>query len=146
MQPKQPTSTRSRPWAVRPGFLVSLLVPAVLIASFRLGEITGHVDLFAFLPLVVAYVVVPFHNRLVRQRLFGDAIGETGGVARGAAPAYYRVVPLLALPAQLAMLFFATDYWSTGGLGALGMLGTLGSTGLYSSLLAINTAHELIPR
>jgi alkane 1-monooxygenase len=125
------------------GFLLAYAIPAVSVLGSWVGQLTGHPDLFAFLPVFVVFVWVPVHNLLWRRppQPLPDAVAASS-VWRN----YYRVLPLLSVPGQLVMIYVAADLWSSGVLNAWGCLGHLWSTGLCSALFAINISHELIHR
>jgi alkane 1-monooxygenase len=59
---------------------------------------------------------------------------------------YYRALPLLALPAELVMLVFATSAFASGRYNVFGLTVLTLTTGLFSAMFAINIAHELIHR
>jgi alkane 1-monooxygenase len=123
------------------GYLLTFLVPAILVACALLGSAAeGAADWLAFLPLLVVFLIVPL------LRMSGITWEDPGPARpRGRlSRLYYRVLPLAAVPAQLATLGIATHFWSTASLHLAGRVGWLLSIGIFSALFAITVAHELI--
>lgn len=123
------------------GFLLAYTIPAVSVLGAWLGQVTGYPNLFAFLPLFVVIVLVPAYNMLWWRP--PKSLPEAA-TASHLWRTYYRLLPLLSLPAQLIMIFTAADLWCSGVLDGWGQVGHLWSTGLCSALFAINISHELI--
>ena len=124
------------------GFLLTLAGPALLALSATVGRTTGHLDLIAFLPLAVAFGVVP------ALAISGLNWAEPSPVDAASSPArlYFRLLPAGIVPVQIAALAIAVDYWSDRSLDMTGRIGWVLSTGIFSALFAINVAHELIHR
>lgn len=109
----------------------------------RYQPLSEYPNASAFLALLVGYVLVPIVNAfwpLRAKRIPDDVAAFTRWQT------YYRILPVFAVPAQIVMLYIATDYWSSGVLGGWGRLGYLLSTGFIGAFFAINVAHELIHR
>jgi alkane 1-monooxygenase len=136
--PRAPGSNQNTANAL--GFLLTLVGPAILAGSAILGRATGRQDLFAFLPLIVAFGVVPSLS----------VCGLNGAEPPPVEPAspatwlFYRLLPVSAVPGQIASLAVAVDYWTDHSLDITGRIGWLLSTGVFSALFAITLAHELI--
>ena len=123
------------------GYLVMFMVPAILIACALLGPNAGRAaDWLAFLPLGIAFAIVPLLT------ISGVNWDEPAPVRPHSSHArlYYRVLPLAAVPAQLATLCTATHFWSGSSLHGVGRIGWLLSIGIFTALFAITVAHELI--
>jgi alkane 1-monooxygenase len=60
--------------------------------------------------------------------------------------AFYRLLPLLALPVQLAMLAVTTRAFVSGEYDVIGRIVLTLTTGVFSAMFAVNIAHELIHR
>lgn len=123
------------------GFLLAYAIPGLLIACIWLGTVFGCLDVMVFVPLLVGYVAVP----IIQWCLPHVPPPPPAEVQQSAAwRIYHRLLLLLALPAQLAMLAVATEAWVNGGVGMAGRLGLLLTTGVFSAMFAINIAHHLI--
>jgi len=128
-------------FAIHPGDFVHALMLALAgipILCAELGRATGLTDLFAWLPLALAFIVVPAVSGL-------DGTTDESADA-GLSPLLCRVLPLIAVPAQLCSLWISASYWCSADLGVAGRIGWLLSGGLFSALLAASVAHELIHR
>jgi alkane 1-monooxygenase len=111
----------------------------LLVLSAVFGHLTRAPAFFASLPLLVAFLVVP---SLTMAGMTG--IETEPGAA--AAPRFHRLLPLGAVPAQVAALAVATEFWTHGNLGPAGSIFWLLSTGLSAALFGITVAHELVHR
>lgn len=123
------------------GYVLALIVPAILAACALLGSTAGDVaDWVALLPLGIAFAIVPLLT------ISGGNWDEPGPVRPGTSGArlYYRALPLAAAPAQLMTLCLATNFWCGSSLHLAGRIGWLLSIGIFSALFAITVAHELI--
>jgi len=125
------------------GFLVVFLVPGIVMLSVALGAMTNHPNLAIVTPWLVCYVVVPFvQMRWPRRPL---QTSPQRAASKGWT-AYFRLLPLLALPAQLAMLAVTTAAFVSGRYDAIGIVVLTLTTGVFSAMFAVNIAHELIHR
>jgi len=125
------------------GYLLAFAVPGVVIGSVWLGQSLNHPDALAWMPLAFAYVVVPAVQAVWQRRPFRLSPEDEHSPAW---TRYYRVLPLVALPAQLVMLLVATRAFAAGPYSLVGRIGLLLGTALFSALFAINLAHELMHR
>jgi alkane 1-monooxygenase len=122
-------------------YLPAYAVPALLPLSAWLGARSGHVDALAWLPLVALFVVLPlFDYALGHDRWNPDAPTAAGLESQAA----FRVLTLLCLPLQVALLLWSAAYFAHAEFGVAGAVGWLLSQGVVSGILAINVAHELI--
>jgi alkane 1-monooxygenase len=139
------TETRSWPLIqlASLGFLLTYGIPALPIACAWAGQATSYANSFALIPLLVGYILFPLIQELWPYQL--PSISDQDFTAAGW-QRYYRVLPLLSLPAQLAMLAVAANYWSAGVLNLWGSLGFLCSASTFSAFFAITLGHELIHR
>jgi alkane 1-monooxygenase len=122
-------------------FLCVFAVPALLPLAAWLGQHSGHPDLFAWLPLFALFVLLPLLDVLLGH--------DRGNPSRAAAARlernlWFRLLTLLCLPVQCALLAWSIGHLLTAGFGVAGLLGWLLSQGVVSAVLAINVAHELI--
>jgi len=125
------------------GFMLSFGIPALVIASVWIGPMIGYPNLLACVPLIIGYVCVPIFQALWPREPFQVP------PAAAASPrwnAYYRVLPLLTVPAQLAMLAVATTGFATAPFNLFGHIALVIATGIFSAMFAITVAHELIHR
>src|SRR5712691_13455944 len=99
------------------GFLLSYAIPGIVILSVWLGPASGYPNAVMLIPLCVGYVLVPVLQDLEprRARPVPEAIASSRPWRW-----YYRILPLLAVPPQLAMLAATTAYWSLGPLSPWG--------------------------
>jgi alkane 1-monooxygenase len=124
-------------------FLVAFLIPGIVVLSVAAGATSGHPNLAIWAPWLVGYVVVPF----VQMR-WPRAPVQTSP-ERAASPGwsvFYRMLPLMALPAQLLMLAVTTAAFASGRYDVPGRIVLTLTTGIFSAMFAINIAHELIHR
>jgi alkane 1-monooxygenase len=122
------------------GYLLSFAGPGLLAISAVLGRVSGHQDICAFLPLVVAFVLVPLASACGVNWAEPPPAQPTSPVAHS----YYRLLPIGAVPAQLAALAVAVAYWTDPALDVPGHIAWLLSTGIFTALFAVTVAHELI--
>ena len=134
-----------RPDAAQPdcgfGHVVMFLMPAILVICALIGSAAREAaDWLAFAPFGIAFVIVPL------LKIFGINWREPGPTRprTPGARLYYRILPLAAVPAQLATLAVATAFWSGSSLHLAGRIGCLLSVGTVGALFAITVAHELI--
>jgi alkane 1-monooxygenase len=121
------------------GFLLCFAVPGLLILSAVLGSLSEVPALFASVPLLIAFLVVPLLS-------VAGMSGSEAPPGASASAEFYRLLPLGALPAQFVSLTVATEFWVHGGLGAVGGAFWAWSTGLTGALFGITVAHELVHR
>jgi len=125
------------------GFLVVFLIPGIVMLSVALGAVYGFPNLAIWSPWFVGYVLVPF----VQMRWPREPVHLSAERASSAGwTAYYRILPLLALPVQLAMLAVTTAAFVSGRYNGAGLIILTLTTGVFSAMFAVNTAHELIHR
>jgi alkane 1-monooxygenase len=125
------------------GFLLSFLVPALVIGSIWLGPRLGHPNAILALPFVTAYILVPVVEAVWPQAPFQLSAKKA---AAAGWTSYYRVLPLLSVPAQLAMVATATAAFVSSSLNLPARILLVLTTGVFSAMFAITVAHELIHR
>jgi alkane 1-monooxygenase len=136
--------TQRQPWWVYVtsfSFVLAYGVPVVPLVSVYLGKMAQHPNLFAFLPLVIAYGSVPILEGIFPYGI--QPIPDSVSSAKAEA-LYYRFLLWLSLPIQLGMLYLALYYWNLNLFNFWGSLAYLLSVGIYSGMFAITVAHELI--
>ncbi|MGE3541202.1 MAG: alkane 1-monooxygenase [Candidatus Tectimicrobiota bacterium] len=124
------------------GFMLVYGIPALLIGSTWLGAGSAQPQLWVWVPLAIGYVLVPLLQALWPY----PAPLLDAGHCHGAWLLYHRCLLWFSLPAQLGMLYVATDYAVSGPLQGWSVLGHLLTTGVFSAIFAINISHELIHR
>lgn len=107
-------------------------LPAVLTAA----------DVYAFLPLIVLYLVVPVIDLVIGKDPYNPLEEDVAELSRRG---YYRMLVCLNLP--LAVFSLATGmalfiYWAE--LGVAGKIGLILSFGMVHAGIMINAAHELV--
>lgn len=125
------------------GFLMSFGIPALVIACVWIGPMVGYPNALACIPLVVGYIVVPAVQALWRREPF-QVPPKAAESPRW--KAYYRVLPLLTVLPQLAMVAAATTAFATAPLSLFGRAVLIVATGVFSAMFAINVSHELMHR
>jgi hypothetical protein len=125
------------------GFLLAYAVPVVVIASVLLAERSGFPNAFTFLPLAVAYGLVPLIIALWRRPVEPRRTVEAHAAAK---ELFYRATLWFGLPVQLATLYIAGDLWGSDRVDGIGRVGLLLSTGIYGAIFGVVIAHELIHR
>ncbi|MBV9389436.1 MAG: alkane 1-monooxygenase [Chroococcidiopsidaceae cyanobacterium CP_BM_ER_R8_30] len=136
--------TQRQPWWIYVtslGFGLAYALPAIPIMSGWLGKIAQHPNFFAFLPLVIAYAIVPMLEGIFSYGI--QPIPDSISSAKAGA-FYYRFLLWSSLPMQLGSLYLALNYWDLHLFNTYGSLAYLLSVGLYSGMFAITVAHELI--
>ncbi len=124
-------------------YLLAYIPPALLPLAAWLGSLTGFSDAFAWLPLLVLFVVLP----IVDAGLGPDTSrppddgAEFGKLQQAAA---YRVLTIACVPMQWALLAWSLWHWQRADFDWAGSLGWILSLGVVGGVLAINVAHELI--
>ncbi len=128
----QSMKTRLRP----AGYWLVFTVPALLPLTWWLIEVSAQ-PLWTLLPVLWLYGLLPIADWLIGRDPAPPGSADDHWINR-------RLVPLLCLPVQLLVLF-----WALGQLEALPLwarLWWLISLGSVGGVLAINVAHELIHR
>jgi len=123
------------------GFLAAFAVPALLPLSAWIGHLLGRPDLFAWLPLAVLFGLLPLLDRVVGHDPANPTAEERAALEQRR---WFRLLTLLCLPVQLALLGWSLLHVTSAGYGVGGWLGWLLSQGVVSGIVAINVAHELI--
>jgi alkane 1-monooxygenase len=121
--------------------LLFLLTPATPAVGWLLGRAAGAPDLFTWYPLAFLFVAVPLLDLAVGADTRNP---DDADVRLLAADLFYRLLPLLALPLQLACLGFGAWVLTAIPLAWSGMLAWVLSIGAVSGIMGINAAHELI--
>jgi alkane 1-monooxygenase len=125
------------------GFLLSFVVPLLVVGSVWLGPRVGAPNALLCVPFIVAYSVVPIVQAAWRRAPYQVS---TRAKTSRAWSAYYRVLPLFTLPVQLVMVGSTTAAFVSASLSTPGRLLLLVTTGVFSAMFAINVAHELMHR
>jgi alkane 1-monooxygenase len=125
------------------GFLIVFLIPGIVILSVALGAMYGHPNPAIWAPWIVGYVAVPIIQMYWPREPFHPSPAQT---ASAGWTAFYRILPLLALPAQIAMLAVTTAAFVSGRYDVAGRILLTITTGVFSAMFAVNIAHELIHR
>jgi alkane 1-monooxygenase len=123
------------------GFLLAFAVPLLLPLSMWLGIATGLINLMAWLPLFVLFVLLPSADYLIGRDT--QNLSELEFDALDANP-MYRVLTLLCLPVYVALLIYGAWQFQNAALSTSGLIGLVLSQGVIGGVVAINAAHELI--
>jgi alkane 1-monooxygenase len=122
-------------------YWLAVLIPLLMPASFALRDLAGMTTLFAWLPLIVLFVVLPLIDWLIGR-------DETNPQ-----PAAIRAYPDILIPLCAALTWLpvlAWSIWVTGryapGWSTAATIGWILSLGDIGGIAAINVAHELIHR
>jgi alkane 1-monooxygenase len=125
------------------GYLLSFFIPALVIGLIWLGPRVGYPNALLGIPFFIAYVVLPIVQAIWRPAPFRLSADRARSNVWSA---YYRVLPLLSIPVQLAMVASATAAFVSSSLNPAGRVLLLLTTGVFSAMFAITVAHELIHR
>ncbi len=120
-------------------FLMPLVMPAL---SFYWGNLSGYHDFFAFLTLLVVYILVPVLDLLLGKDPVNPSEEDVPNLSQ---EKFYRYLALSCLPLYFICLF-STGYllitWTE--LSILGQIGFVLSMGVVGGIIAINVGHEMI--
>lgn len=120
-------------------YLLPLLLPAF---SYYLAHETGFHTFFAFLPMMVVYIVVPVFDLILGKDPVNPEEDQVPGMNQ---EAFYRWLTLSCLPLYFICIF-SSGYlllnWPE--LSLLGQIGFVLSLGVVGGIIAINVGHELI--
>lgn len=123
------------------GFLLVFLVPAQMPIAAWLVEHTAWPNAMTWYPLFFLFVMLPAMDYLLGH----DPANVPADAERGVAlNPWFKLMTLMALPVQLALIAWSGHWFVNARLDWFGMAGWLLSQGLVGGILAINTAHELI--
>lgn len=123
------------------GFLLVFLVPAQMPVAAWLVEHSTWPNAMAWFPLFFLFVMLPAADFLLGH----DPANVPADAEREVAlNPWFKLMTLMALPVQLALLAWSGHWFVHADLSWLGMAGWLLSQGVVGAILAINTAHELI--
>lgn len=124
-------------------YYLAYIPPALLPVAAGLGQLTGWHDAFAWLPMVLLFVVLPMIDAWlgVDSSRPPDAGGDFDALQNQSA---YRWSTILCVPLQWSLLAWSLWHWQHTEFGWLGSIGWLVSLGVVGGVLAINVAHELI--
>ena len=124
-------------------FLLAYLVPALMLLASWLGTRFGSLDLFAWSPLFVLFVLLPIADYAIGVGRENPTPAQASALE---ASLGFRWLTWLCLPVQLLVLAHSLQVFADGRLSLLGSIGWVLSHGVVSGVLAINVAHELIHR
>ena len=128
---------RSRDLGFALPFALALL-PAAAVWLVRHGVAA---DLAAWLPIAFIFGVLPLIDVLLG---LDTSNVDAEDASHRVKLAYFRLLPILALPAWLLTLVYCVQQFQQLPLGPIGTIGWVLSTGILGGILAINPAHELI--
>lgn len=125
----------------RHGYWLAVLLPLMMPAAWSLRALPGLGWAFAWLPLLVLYVVIPLLDWVIGRDLHNPRPGQ------------HSVYPDLVIPVAAGISFLSVLAWSLsvsdvvlaehGGAALIGWWLSLGDVG---ATVGINVAHELIHR
>jgi alkane 1-monooxygenase len=124
-------------------FLLAYFVPALMPMAAWLGQRSGHVDLFAWWPLFVLFVLLPIADYAIGVGRDNPTPAEAAVLEQSL---WFRALTWLCLPVQLLVLGWSLRHFVDTDHGLVGRIGWILSQGVVSGVLAINVAHELIHR
>lgn len=127
--------------AKRWGYLLFLSVPLLPPMGWLLGRATGMADLCSFFALAVAFGVVPLADTFIGVDTSSPGPGDRNHLEHDF---WYRVLPLLALPACAAVIFWGAWVFVHEPYGWAGKLGHVLSVGVSVGIAGISAAHEMV--
>jgi alkane 1-monooxygenase len=123
------------------GFTLVFAVPAQMPLAAWLSAHSSLPNAMCWFPLVFLFVLLPAFDYLLGHDPANVPAEEERATALNP---WFRVLTLLALPVQVALLAWSGWWFAHAQLSLVGAAGWLLSQGLVGGILAINTAHELI--
>ncbi len=130
-------------------FLLPALLPLIAWVLWQLihpisslPPLLTQANLYAFLPLLVLYAVIPIADVLIGKDSNNPDEAEVTALSE---QRYYRVLVYLTLPLSILSLvggMYLFTHWSE--LTVIGKLGLIGSFGAIHAGIMINAGHELI--
>lgn len=123
------------------GFLFVFLVPVTMPTAAWLAAQTGWYNLMAWYPLFFLFVMIPMTDYALGHDPVNIAQADERKVSQ---QVWFKLLTLLALPVHCATLAWSAFWFANHELNPAGMFGWIFSQGIVGSILAINTAHELI--
>lgn len=123
------------------GYLSIFILSSLPLVSYAGMLFTGLPNLWAFFPLCFVFIIVPALDLILGRdstNVLEDDEEDLSGER------YYRALTLFCVPLFFAMLCFSMWVFVSAPLSFTGKLGWILSTGMFASVLAINTAHELM--
>lgn len=124
-------------------YFLAYVPPALLPLAAWLGHLTGWHDAFAWLPMLVLFVLLPIIDAWLGADVSRPPDAGAAFEVLQSAPAY-RWLTMLCVPLQWTLLAWSLWHWQQTDFGAAGSIGWLVSLGVVGGVLAINVAHELI--
>ena len=138
---KSPAARNIPPAITRHSYWLLVLLPLLMPASLALRDWPGMSTLFAWMPLVVLYGVLPLLDLLIGRDAVNPELGKGG------------IYPDVLIPVAAAFVFLPVLAWSVWVAGNLSgewsiaaLVGWTVSLGDIGGIAAINVAHELIHR
>ncbi|MBM4224692.1 MAG: alkane 1-monooxygenase [Gammaproteobacteria bacterium] len=123
------------------GYLAPILVALLPTVGFIIGQETGNWLITVSLTPFVLFVVVPILDGLIGRDPSNPSAAVSAGLSK---ERYYRLLPMLCLPAYVATLLIGAWVVANEPMSPLLMLGWIISIGLAGGIVAITPAHELI--
>lgn len=122
-------------------YLAPLLVALLPALSFAAAEWTHNSLIMIGLTPFVLFVVVPILDWIIGRDSSNPSASDSAALT---AQRYYRLLPMLCLPAYVFTLSFGAWVIANETMSPPMMLGWSISVGLVGGIVAINPAHELI--
>jgi len=123
------------------GYLAPMLVALLPTVGFIIGQETGNWLITVGLTPFVLFVVVPILDGLIGRDPSNPSAAISAELSK---ERYYRLLPMLCLPAYVATLLVGAWVVANEPMSALLTLGWIVSIGLAGGIVAITPAHELI--
>lgn len=123
------------------GYLAPMLVALLPTVGFIIGQETGNWLITVGLTPFVLFVVVPILDGLIGRDPSNPSAAISAELSK---ERYYRLLPMLCLPAYVATLLVGAWVVANEPMSALLTLGWIVSIGLGGGIVAITPAHELI--
>lgn len=120
-------------------YLMPLLLPSL---SYYWAYETGFHTFFAFLTLLVVYLIVPIFDLILGKDPVNPEENQVPGMNQAR---FYRWLTLSCLPLYFICIF-SSAYWLLNWpeLTLIGQIGYVLSLGVVGGIIAINVGHELI--
>ncbi len=124
-------------------YLLALSPYLLLYLSVFLGQQSEFQNLWMLFPCAVIFIVIPLLDRLIGLDHANPDENQKKRLNEGF---WFTMLPMLVLPLQGFTLIWAIEVFHTLDLSPGGKLAWIISVGVVGSMVAINSAHELIHR
>ena len=110
--------------------------------AYKYMDLSGYYNVFAWWGVIGIFCIAPFIDHMIGR---DPANPNDEQVKKMSAQLWYRILPLLAIPAQMLVLCYGVHIFTTlEQFSLVGLIGWIFTCGVVSAVVAIVVAHELI--